>query len=86
MSPYNLLYPGPVSGEVFDRLGDEIVWKYFRHPSYWKIDGKPYFSIYELMTLGKGLGGIDPTRKALDNLREKALKAGLPGLHFNAVV
>jgi hypothetical protein len=85
-SPYNLLYPGQVSAEVFDELSDEIVQKYFTHPQYWKIDGKPYFSIYELMTLVKGLGGIDSTRKALDQLREKVSKAGLPGLHLNAVV
>jgi hypothetical protein len=85
-SPYNLLYPGPVSREVFDNLTDSIIESYFNHPSYWKIDGKPYFSIYELMTLVKGLGGIAETRAALDAFREKTVRAGLPGLHLNAVV
>ena len=85
-SPYNLLFPGPVNREVFDNLTDTIVASYFNHPSYWKIDGKPYFSIYELMTLVKGLGGIAETRAALDSFREKTVRAGLPGLHLNAVV
>jgi len=85
-SPYHTLYPGPVSREVFDQVCEELVSKYFTHPAYWKIDGKPYFSIYELMTLVKGLGGVQAARQALDHLRLKTEQAGLPGQHLNAVV
>jgi hypothetical protein len=56
------------------------------HPSYWKIDGKPYFSFYDLTTLLKSFGSVDGTRAALDKFRLKAAAAGLPGLHLNAVV
>jgi hypothetical protein len=45
----------------------------------------PYFSIYELHTLMKGLGGAEKTRRAFDDFRVRCKQAGLPGLHLNAV-
>jgi hypothetical protein len=81
-----LLYPGPVTRAAFDRLTDHVIERYFRHPSYWKIDGCPYFSIYELMTLMRGLGGISATRAALAEFRARARAAGFPDLHLNAIV
>lgn len=80
-----LIYPGQVNREVFDRATDHVIARYFSQPNYWKIDGKPYFSIYELMTLVRGLGGVPQTRKALDGFRARARAAGLPGVHLNAV-
>ena len=65
---------------------DTIIETYFKHPSYWKIQGKPYFSIYELTKLLDNFGSVEATKKALDAFREKAVKAGLPGVHINAVV
>jgi hypothetical protein len=81
-----LLYPGAVTRETFATLTGVVVERYFRHPSYWKIDGRPYFSIYELMTLIRGLGGIAATRAALDEFRVRVRAAGFPDLHLNAVV
>lgn len=75
----------PVTRQTFDNAVDHIVNDYFSHPSYWLVEGKPYFSIYELHTLLNGLGGLDETCRALDSLREKTVKAGFPGLHFNVV-
>lgn len=85
-SPQKLLYPGRVTPETFEKVGDHLIKDYFRKPNYWKIDGKPYFSIYELTKLLQNFGSVAATRAALDRLREKAIKAGLPGLHLNAVV
>ncbi len=75
----------PVTRQAFDAAIDHVVDDYFSHPSYWKIEGRPYFSIYELHTLIAGLGDIDETRRAIDSLREKAVRAGFPGLHLNFV-
>src|SRR5690606_37462834 len=47
-----------LSRERFDAMTDYIIEKYFVEPNYFKIDGKLYFSIYEINTLIKGLGGI----------------------------
>jgi hypothetical protein len=83
---HTLQFPGVVSRAAFETLTDYIVGNYFKHPSYWMIDGCPYFSIYELMTLVRGLGGIDVTRDALASFRAKTKAAGFPDLHLNAVV
>ena len=76
---------GEVTRETFEMLVQHMVKTYLTHPSYWKIDGKPYFSIYELQTLIKGLGGVEKTAEAFDYFRREAREAGLPGLHLNAV-
>ena len=55
------------------------------HPGYWTIEGKPYFSIYELYRLVDGLGGPDATRAALERFRAKCISAGFAGLHLNGV-
>jgi Glycosyltransferase WbsX len=85
-TPRKLLYPGKVSPESFEKITDMLVKTYFQHPSYWKIEGKPYFSFYDLSKLLENFGTVEATRVALDEFREKAIKAGLPGLHLNAVV
>lgn len=81
-----LLYPGSVSEATFERMTDYIIENYFSKPSYWKIDGCPYFSVYELYRLVAGLGGIDGTRKALEHFRQKTQSAGFSGLHLNAII
>ena len=83
--PGTLLHPGAVNRESFEALTDHVIERYFKHPSYWTIDGKPYFSIYELYRLVDGLGGPEATRAALDRFRAKCANAGFPGLHVNAV-
>ncbi len=81
-----LVYPGQVSQAGWERMNDYVIKTYFQHPSYWKIDGKPYFSIYDLNSLLRSFGSVAATRAALDQFRAKAVQAGLPGLHLNAVV
>ena len=81
-----LLYPGAITRETFERMTDHIVSRYFRHPSYWTIEGRPYFSIYEFYRLIEGLGGVDRTIEALREFRRKTRAAGFPDLHLNAVV
>lgn len=85
-SPRKLLYPGKVTPETFTRLGKHVIKDYFLQPSYWRIDGKPYFSFYDLSSLMDDFGSLEATRAALDEFRATAVRAGLPGLHLNAVV
>jgi Glycosyltransferase WbsX len=81
----SLFYPGGLSLEGWDRLTDFVVEKYFSHPSYWLIDGCPYFSIYEMASFIKGIGGLDHAVFAMNAFREKVRKAGFPDLHLNIV-
>lgn len=81
-----LLYPGAVSRETFVKATDHVIKAYFSQPNYWRIDGKPYFSVYELMTLIEGLGGVEKTREALDDFRARARSTGVGEIHLNAVM
>jgi len=85
-TPGATLFPGKVTPETFDKICDHLIKDYFRHPSYWKIDGKPYFSFYDLENLLSSFGSVEAARDALDTFRAKARAAGFPGLHLNAVV
>ncbi len=53
-----LVFPGKVSPSVFEKITDDVIQRYFSHPSYWKIDGMPYFSIYDMSKLVAGLGSL----------------------------
>jgi hypothetical protein len=76
---------GEVGPAAFKRHTQDAIDSYFRQPNYWKIDGRPYFSIYDLQKLTEGLGGLAGTRKALDDFRERVRAAGFPDLHLNVV-
>jgi hypothetical protein len=84
--PEKVLYPGAVSPEAFGKMTDYVIAKCFKHPSYWRLDGRPYFSCYELSKLLESFGSVSATRAALDRFRGKVKAAGLPGLHLNAVI
>ena len=79
-----VFWRGGVSYEVFTHIADRVVAKYFKQPNYYKIDGKPVFSIYEINTFIKGIGGVENAKKALDYLRKKADEAGT-GVHIQTM-
>ncbi len=80
-----LLYPGIVSPGRFDEICDFVIEKYFTLPNYWKIDGKAYFSVYDVQKFVEGFGSMESTKAAMDKMREKAKAAGLKGVHWNLV-
>lgn len=67
----------------FDAMTDYVIRRYFGESNFLKIDGKPYFSVYEAHTLIEGLGGIDAAAAALADFRRRTEAAGYPGLHLN---
>ncbi len=81
-----VLFPGEVSRETFDEMVDDIIENYFKHPSYWLIDGAPYFSIYDFNALVRGLGDVEKAKQALDDFRLKTKAAGFPDLHLNVIL
>ncbi len=80
-----LLYGGKVSPQGFEKIGDELIQKYFSQPNYWKIDGKPYFSVYDIQKFMEGFGSLEATKAAMDRLNQKAIAAGFKGIHWNLV-
>lgn len=79
-------WTGSVDSAVFHTIVDQIIHKYFSRPSYYKIDGKPVFSIYELSNFMKGLGGAKQAKHALDYFRDRTVQAGFPGLYLQAIL
>ncbi|MEI6141396.1 MAG: glycoside hydrolase family 99-like domain-containing protein [Mariniphaga sp.] len=80
-----LLYGGKVSPKGFDEIGDELIKKYFSQSNYWKIDGKPYFSIYDIQKFMDGFGSLEATKAAMEHMNQKAIAAGFKGIHWNLV-
>ena len=77
-----VIWSGAQDEKQFDIICERLINQYFMHEQYYKIDGKPVFMIYDIDNLVKGLGGVDTTEKKLNELRDKCIKAGLPGIHL----
>ena len=78
----NVIWQGKVDREEFEKICKRNIEKYFKHPQYYKIDGKPVFMVYDIPNLINGLGGIDETIDALKWFRKEVRKAGFPDLEL----
>jgi hypothetical protein len=81
-----VIWPGAVDRESFDRATQRLIDRFFVHPSYYRINDCPVFSIYELGTLIAGLGGLKATQAALQDFRARVRAAGFPDLHLQAIL
>lgn len=81
----SILWQGAVDRENFDKVVERVIRQYFRKPNYYRIAGRPVFSIFSIQNFLKGLGGIEPAREALDAFRQKTAQAGFPGLHVQLI-
>ena len=77
--------PGEISIHEFEQLVDYAIKYYLKDPSYLKINGKAFFSIYDLDTFIKGIGGIDLAAQALANFDKRSRAEGLGGIHLNVI-
>lgn len=76
---------GKVTPELWDTITDYIIAKYFKQPNYWKIDGKPYFSIFESVKFVESFGSLAGAAEAMKMFNEKGKKAGFPGIYLNCI-
>lgn len=74
------IWNGEVDRPTFDTIIHRAIDNYFCQPSYYKIDGKPAYMLFDLINLINGLGGVEETKRALAYFREETVKAGYPGL------
>lgn len=79
------LWEGAVDMENFRIIVDRVIRQYFSKPNYFKIEGKPVFSIFALWNLVEGFGSLEKTREALDYFRNETVKAGFEGLHIQLI-
>ena len=75
-----LIWEGSVSREEFEKICRKVIDSYFSHSSYYKIDGKPVFMIYDIDNLIQGMGGVEKTKDALEWFRKETVKSGFKGL------
>ena len=80
-----VIWHGDVTFETFQTIVDRWITKYFSHPSYYKIDGKPVLMIYSIMKFLESFGGTEGAQAAIDYFRKEVKKAGFPGLHLQLV-
>lgn len=90
------LFPLPLSGkreirfpteygdETMDRMIEYCIRRYFRHPAYWKIEGKPVFSVFDLDDMMRKLGA-GGAKRLFGRFQERMKAHGLPELHLNIV-
>ena len=69
-----------------ERVIDYGITHYFREPNYWKVDGGLFFSIFRTGDFIKQLGGPAETVEVLQKMNERMKDAGLPPIHWNAMV
>lgn len=80
------IWDGAVNRETFHTIVHRTIEKYFSHPSYYKIDGKPVYMLFDLENLVRGLGGVQKTLDAIEYFREETVKAGYPGLCLHLTI
>ena len=80
------IWDGAVDRKTFDFIVDRTIEKYFKHPQYYKINGKPVYMIFNLHDLIRGLGGAEAARDALADFRRKTEAAGFPGLELQMCI
>ncbi|MCX7817853.1 MAG: glycoside hydrolase family 99-like domain-containing protein [Kiritimatiellae bacterium] len=76
---------GAVPRDEFERMAAHVAMRYFTAPTYWRVNGALYFSIYEVATFVRGLGGEAAAREALEAWRARVRAAGLGEIHLNLV-
>jgi hypothetical protein len=82
----NVIWDGAVDRKEFEIVCNRLLEKYFTHPLYYKINGKPVLSIFSIDRLVQGLGGIEKTAEALKWFNDLLVKAGMNGLHLQFIL
>ncbi len=77
---------GAVKQETWQEMTSWITEHLFPNPAHFRVEGKPYFSFFDIPRLMDTFGSVQATRAALDEWRTRAQAIGLPGIHFNAIL
>ena len=80
------VWDGAVDRKTFDFIVDRTIEKYFKHPSYYKINGKPVYMIFNINDFVRGLGSVEEAKAALADFKRKTVEAGFPGLELQMCI
>lgn len=84
--PFHVWLPQRHSPADLARVVDYWIEHYFRQPNYWKVDGRLVVSIFTPDTFIDQLGGPAKTKALLQEMDGKLQRAGLPPIHWNAML
>jgi len=79
------IWNGEVTWDNYRVMVDRIIRQYFSQPNYFRIDGKPVFSIFSFRDLFNSFETLEGTKQALDYFRKETENAGIPGLHVQVI-
>ena len=83
--PRETLWTGQVSRAILEPMVDRLIEQYFTHDRYYRIAGKPVFSIFDYPNLLAGLGGVEAAVDAFAWMRGRCADRGLAGLDIQAI-
>lgn len=85
-APREVLMKLESAPEDFLAALDYCIKHYFKEPNYYKVGGRPFFSIYNAPDFVKRHGGAQNVKKLFDAAAGAMRKNGLPPVHWNAMV
>ncbi|MBQ9945538.1 MAG: glycoside hydrolase family 99-like domain-containing protein [Clostridia bacterium] len=80
-----VIWQGAVTPEIFSDICDRTIEKYFSRENYYQIDGCPVYMIFDLNNFIRSFSTTAECKKGIELFREKTVKAGFKGLHFQVV-
>lgn len=80
------LKDGAIDRAAFEAMVQHVIERYFSRPNYLTVDGRPWFTVYDIPNFVAGLGGVHEAADALDWFDREAQRAGFPGIHLDAVL
>jgi hypothetical protein len=81
-----ILERGAVDAAEFVRATDHVIDRYLGDERYWTVGDGLYFSVYDLPTFIRGIGGLEAAAEALTGFRERVRSRLGRELHLNAVL
>lgn len=81
----SLLWKGATDRNNFNIIVDRIIEQYFSKPNYYKIDGKPVFSIFHVNNFLSSFDNPEEAKEAVEHFRQQTREAGFPGLHLQFI-
>lgn len=84
--PRNTWLPSRHSPRDLERVVDYCTEHYFHQPNYWRVDGRLFFGVFQPVRFVEELGGPHATRGLLDRIDRRLSDAGLPPIHWNAML
>ena len=82
---YTVIWEGKTDTVNYRAIAKHWFEDYFTRPNYYKIDGAPILSIYDLKNFIATFGTVAATKEMMLWLKEEAKNYGLPTVHFQFV-